>query len=132
MSMSAKSKAVLVVGALMLSGSARGHGGEDHGAGDMHVMGTVDSTAGSEFTVKGSEGKPVNVHVDDSTKYEKGDEPGAAGDIKVGIRVAVQGEMMKDGTLHATKVRYVKIKSAPAKPAKAPTGGTEHAEHPKK
>lgn len=122
---------VVMVAALTVSGVALAHEGEDHGAdADKHLMGTIEAVAGDKLTVKSTDGKQVAVHVDESTKYEKGGGAGKAADLKAGTKVAVHGEMMKDGTLHATKIRFGKTGVAPAKDG-APSK-KEHADHPKK
>ena len=66
---------------------------------------------GSQLTVKSTDGKSVEVHVDESTKYESGGAPAKLTDLKVGAKVVVHGERMKDGTLHATQVRFGKTRS---------------------
>jgi hypothetical protein len=128
-------KCILMAAAMVVSGQALAHEGEDHGGGkDDHLMGTVESIAGNKLAVKGTDGKTVNVHVDDSTQYEKAGAAGKPADVKVGAKVAIHGEMMKDGTLHATKVRLGKA-GAGAPPAPKKDGAPakkEHADHPKK
>ena len=113
----------VTLAATLLAHAALAHGGEDHGGGaEKHVKGTVDSFAESKLVVKGTDGKLVNVHVDDKTVFENAGVAGKAEDLKVGAKVVVMGEPMKDGTLHATKVRFGKTekKVAGRKPRKAP------------
>lgn len=100
---------ILLIFALMVSGVAVAHEGHDHdGDQDQHVKGTVESIADSQLKVKSTEGKRVNVHVDDNTKYENAGAPGKLADLKIGAKVVVHGERMKDGTLHAKEVRFGK------------------------
>lgn len=131
--MSTMIRCVLVtIAVLTASAVALAHEGEDHGGGaDKHLMGTVDSVAGRMLTVKATDGKTVAVHVDDHTQYDKGGAPGKAADVKPGAKVVVHGETMKDGTLHATKIRLGKSAASPA-PSKDAPSKKDHADHPKK
>lgn len=105
-------KKVLLIAILALARVAVGHEGHDHGADqDKHVKGTVESIAGSALKVKSTDGKKVDVHVDDNTQYENAGAPGKLSDLKVGAKVVVHGEPMKDGTLHAKEVRFGKAKT---------------------
>jgi hypothetical protein len=117
-------KGMLLSATLLLSGTAVAHEGHDHGANNTKpVKGTVTSMEQNTLTLKGTDGKPVNVHVDDKTQYENAGAEGKMADLKAGARVVVQGEKMKDGTLHATKVRFGKAGAkAPAGPAKVDPG----------
>lgn len=102
---------ILLIFALMVSGVAIAHEGHDHGGDqDQHVKGTVESVADSQLKVKSTDGKRVSVHVDDNTKYENAGAPGKLADLKVGAKVVVHGERMKDGTLHAKEVRFGKTR----------------------
>lgn len=103
-------RVILVVFALLvMSGGAVAHEGHDHADNqDQHLKGKVEAIDGSHLRVKSTDGKPVDVHVDDSTKYESGGAPAKLNDLKVGAKVVVHGERMKDGTLHATQVRFGK------------------------
>jgi cytochrome c-type biogenesis protein CcmE len=113
---------------LLCSGAALAHEGHDHGKG-QHVMGTVESVAADQLKVKSKEGKTVDVHVDDKTKYVNGDAEGKLDDLKTGAKVVVHGEPMKNGTLHATEVRFGKpSKTAPGEMHKE---GADHASHDK-
>lgn len=105
---------LVVVAVLMMGGAASAHEGHDHGAdaAQQHIMGTVESVAPEKLVVKDTGGKSIDVHIDHDTRYENGDEPGKAADLKKGSRVVIHGQPMKDGTVHAKTVRY-------GKPAKA-------------
>lgn len=99
-------KKVVLMAVVAVAGLAFAHNGEDHGAGaQKHVKGTVESFADSKLVLKGTDGKPVNVHVDAKAVIETNGAPGKLEDLKPGARVVAMGEPMKDGTLHATKLR---------------------------
>lgn len=101
-------ESVMLIAALA-GPAAWAHEGHDHGGGaEKHVKGTVESFADSKLVVKGTDAKRVDVHVDDRTVFENGGAAGKAEDLKAGAKVIVVGEPMKDGTLHATKVRFGK------------------------
>lgn len=125
-------KCVAVSAVLAVAGAAHAHEGHDHAeTKDQHVKGTLKSVEASKLVVKATDGKTVNVHVDDGTKYENGAAAGAVTDLQPGLKVVVYGELMKDGVLHATKVRFAKpapkTPSGPAKtPAKAERGNHAH------
>lgn len=103
---------VPLVFALMLSGVAAAHEGHEHNGGeDQHLKGTVETITGNQLKVKSTDGKHVDVHVDDSTRYENAGAPGKLADLKAGAKVVVHGERMKDGTLHAKEVRFGKAPS---------------------
>lgn len=122
-------KYIIVIAALAISGAASAHEGHDHGASkDESVKGTLKSVDGNKLVVKPTDGKALNVHVDDHTKYENGDAEGALADLKPGIRVVVHGEPMKDGTLHANKVRFATGGKSAPKPASGPAKD-EHGSH---
>ena len=70
--------------------AALAHEGHQHGSGPS-VKGTVESVEGSKLTLKGTDGKPISVHIDERTEYEKGRTAGAAVDLTAGTRVVVQG-----------------------------------------
>ena len=93
---------------VLLGGSALAHEGEDHGDKATHVQGTVESFSGAKLVLKAADGKTVNVHVDDKTYFENSGAAGKAEDLKPGAKAVVMGEPMKDGTLHASKVRFGK------------------------
>ena len=102
-------KRIVLIVALIWSCGAAAHEGHDHGGAEgKHVMGSVESIAGDHLKVKATDGNTVNVHVDDSTKYENSGGPGKLADLKVGAKVVVHGEPMKDGTLHAASIRFGK------------------------
>ncbi len=84
------------------------HEGHDHGTSENSVKGTVESLTGNKLTLKGTDGKSVNVHVDEQTKYENGHAAGSLADLVAGTRVVVHGDRMGDGTVHATTIRYAK------------------------
>jgi hypothetical protein len=95
---------------LLVCTAAFAHEGHEHGSDDeKRVKGTVTSFEGSDLKIKGTDGKLVNVHVDERTEYENSGAKAKAEDLKVGARVVVHGEKMNDGTLHATKVRFGKV-----------------------
>ena len=82
-----------------------------HGAGGEHIMGVVKAIDASTLTVS-REGKDVAVHLDTTTKFEKGDKPATAEDVKPGLKVVVHA--MKHGDmLHA---ELVKVAAAAANP----------------
>lgn len=98
-------RAVLMA-VVSLAGAVFAHNGEDHGAGsEQRLKGTVESFSDGKLVLKGTDGKPVNVHVDSKVVVETNGGPGKLEDLKAGARVVVMGEPMKDGTLHATKIR---------------------------
>lgn len=104
---------------------AAAHGSEKHGDEGHSVKGVVESLTGSKLVLKkGSDEKPVNVHIDENTKFDNGGAPGAVADLVPTTRVVVKGEVMKDGTLHATQIRYgkpaVPSPSSPGQPAAPP------------
>lgn len=116
-------RCLALVGVLLLSGAALAHEGHDHG-GDKPLKGTVKSIADGKLSVTDVGGKAVNVHVDDRTEYDNGGVAGKAADVKVGSKVVVHGEAMKDGTIHAKKVRFGKSRAQTAPPARtAPKEG---------
>lgn len=102
---------VLLIFAMMISGIALAHEGHDHaGEQDQHVKGTVESVGDTQFKVKSTDGKRVDVHVDDRTRFENSGAPGKLADLKVGAKVVVHGARMKDGMLHAKEVRFGKTR----------------------
>jgi len=64
--------------------TAYAHEGHIH-----HVLGTIAAIHGQTLSVKEIDGKPVSVHLDDETKYRRGDAVAAVDDLKVGDRVAI-------------------------------------------
>lgn len=122
---------VIVVGLAMLTVSmAFAHEGHDHD-GALSVRGTVETLEGSKLTLKGTDGKHVNVHVDDRTKYDNGGTAGASADLIPGMRVVVHGARMNDGTVHAEKIRYTKRSSSgpPSKGTQRSQGTRINQEH---
>ena len=74
-----------------------------HGAGSEHIMGLVKAIEASTLTVT-RQGKDVAVHIDSTTKFEKGDKPGTISDVRAGLKVVVHA--MKHGEmLHAELVK---------------------------
>lgn len=86
------------------------HEGHDHGTEESSLKGTIESLNGNKLTLKSTDGKSVGIHVDDQTRYDNGEAGGSASDLRPGMRVVVNGEKMKDGTVHAATIRYVKSK----------------------
>ena len=108
-------KSLAVLSLLAMPTIALAHKGEDHGASTgeaASLKGTVEAFADGKLTVKGGDGKVIDVHVDDRTLYENAGAPGKSEDLKVGARVVVHGESMADGRLHAKKVRFGKKTSS--------------------
>ena len=75
--------AFLIVAFILLMATlalAHGHG---------HVLGTVASVTADRIEVKTKDGKTVAVPLTKDTKYLKGDQKAAQGDVHVGERVVV-------------------------------------------
>lgn len=70
---------------LFVAAVAFAHEGHTH-----KIMGTVTAVDNEQVTVRATDGKAVSIRLDADTKYRKGDEPGAAADLKVGSRVVVE------------------------------------------
>ena len=110
-------KAAVVAMTAFTMSVAFAHEGHDHGSGDSSVKGTVESLDGSKLILKGADGKSLNVHVDDRTKYDNAGAAGSSSELVLGTRVVVHGEKMTDGTVHAENIRYrVKKSKGPATP----------------
>lgn len=100
-------KCILLMLGLMISAVALAHEGHDHGSDkDQRLKGTIETIVGSQLTVKSSDGKQLDVHVDEKTRFDNAGTPGKLEDLKIGAKVVVHGQRMKDGALHAKEVRY--------------------------
>jgi predicted transcriptional regulator len=115
---------VIAIAALLWAPSAFAHNGEDHSGKTKSFKGTVETVQADKLMMKATDGKSVVVHLDDKTTYERGTTAAAATDVKPGARVVVHGHPMKDGGVHATKVR---LGRAPGKPVKDETAA--HGQH---
>ena len=74
--------------------------------GDMiHVMGTVTALTEKSVTVQNTDKKNVEVMLTAATTYEKGTQPAAWKDLKVGDRVVIHAVKVKD-SLQAHSVRF--------------------------
>jgi hypothetical protein len=103
--MKVRSTIVSLVVTLISASAAFAHGDK------THIMGTVSTLDAGYLVVKDREGKPISIRLSKETKYQTGDAPAAAGDLKVGDRVVVDvGD--KGDSLIATEVRF----SSPASP----------------
>jgi hypothetical protein len=100
-------RAALVM-AMFTAPLASAHEGHEHGAEESSLKGTVEALDGQKLTLKGVDGKSMNVHVDGHTRYDDGHAGGSAADLRPGVRVVIHGEKMKDGTFHAATIRYAK------------------------
>ena len=93
---------------LTLGLTAFAHEDHDHGAEAQSTKGTVESFADGKLVLKATDGKKIDVMVDEKTAYENAGAKGSAADLKAGLKVVVQGAPMKDGTIHATNLQYGK------------------------
>src|SRR5262245_1568628 len=86
-----------------------------------HLKGTVSAVdaAHSTFTIKQTDGKPVDVKTDKSTKYlDSKEKPAPNTELKVGARVVVDAKM--DAASKTYLAEEVRFGAAPAAAAKAP------------
>jgi hypothetical protein len=105
--------AVLGMFLTLLAASGFAHGDK------VHVRGTIMSVSDTSVTVKGVDGKPVEVKLVKSTTYilhrESTDQPAKASDLAVGDTVVIHATP-EGNTLEAAEVRFsVPTKSAPGK-----------------
>jgi hypothetical protein len=74
--------------------------------GDMiHVMGTVTALTEKSVTVQTTDKKSIEVALTPTTSYEKGKQPAAWKDLKIGDRVVIHAVKVKDA-LQAHSVRF--------------------------
>ena len=130
--MNTRMKICILAMAALVGGSAFAHGKDG-----VHLKGTVKAIDAQSVTVTTTEQQDVTAHVDAKTKFERGDAPASAKDVRPGEKVVVHAQKMKDGQLHAHIIKLPKSASAEAndKPAaKPPTetakeAGHEHGQH---
>jgi len=103
----------LVLGVILtfLAASAWAHGDK------VHVRGTITNVSDTSVTVKGADGKPVEVKLVKSTTFilhvpPTSDQPAKASDLAVGDTVVIHATPSGD-SLQADEVRF----TVPAKPA---------------
>ena len=73
--------------------------------GMIHVMGTVTALTDKSVTVETADKKTVEVALTATTTYEKGTQPAAWKDLKIGDRVVIHAVKVKDA-LQAHSVRF--------------------------
>ncbi len=102
-------RTTLLAAALAAATPLAAHEGHVH-----KVMGTVASvdTKARHLDVKGTDGKTVDVVIDDKTKIERGTSPAPLDQVAVGSRVVVHYMMEHGGTNRAVEV---KLPAAPAR-----------------
>ena len=99
----------------LLAASAFAHGDK------VHVRGTITNVSNTSVTVKGADGKPVEVKLVKSTTFilhvpPTSDQPAKASDLAVGDTVVIHATPSGD-SLQADEVRF----TVPAKPAPGKT-----------
>lgn len=98
---------LLLIG-LVFPLQAMAHGGHVH-----KVMGTVTAIDTDHIEIESMDGESVSARLSDDTKYFKGDVPGTADDLKVGIR-AVLFLAEEDGSKTVQEVRLPPDKDSKA------------------
>ena len=106
---------------LLFAGIAFAHGDATHLKGTVTAIDAAHST----FTIKQTDGKPVNVMTNKSTKYlDSKDKPAANSELKVGARVVVDAKMDTTAKMYvAEEVHFGAAPAAAAKPAAKPAAG---------
>ncbi len=100
--MKTKAGVVCALLALLYSASAFAHGGK------THIMGTLTTTEAERLVVKDRDGKDLSIRLTKDTKFQKGDAPAAAADLKPGDRVVIDG-IGPEGNFTATEVRFSSV-----------------------
>jgi len=91
-----------------------------HAHGDkVHIRGTVTNVTATSITIKGADGKPIEVKLVKSTIYtlrsNNADQPAKASDLAVGDIVVVHATPGDSG-LEADEIKFsVPVKTPPAK-----------------
>src|SRR5262245_27524957 len=111
-----KTTTMLSLTLLLLAGIAFAHGDATHLKGTVAAIDASHST----FTIKQTDGKPVNVMTNKATKYlDSKDKPASNTELKVGARVVVDAKMdTASKTYVAEEVHFGAAPAAAA--AKAP------------